>query len=52
MMPDDHKLGMGTFAASASIPGWAFMDQMLQIERTGGLGSGLPACGNDEGIRF
>ncbi len=38
----DLLLGMGAAAASAFIPGRAFADEMLRLERTGGVGPGYP----------
>ncbi len=38
----DLLLGMGAFAASAFIPSRAFADEMLRLERAGGVGPGYP----------
>ncbi len=38
----DLLLGMGALAASAFIPGRAFADEMLRLERAGGVGPGYP----------
>jgi spermidine dehydrogenase len=38
----DVLLGMGALAASSFVPGRAFADEMLRIERTGGFGPGYP----------
>ena len=38
----DLLLGMGAFAACAFLPGRAFADEMLRLERTGGFGPSYP----------
>ncbi len=38
----DLLLGMGALAASAFIPGRAFADEMLRLERAGGFGPSYP----------
>jgi len=38
----DVLLGMGALAASTFVPGRAFADEMLRLERAGGFGPGYP----------
>ena len=38
----DLLLGMGALAASSFVPGRAFADEMLRLERAGGIAPGYP----------